>query len=110
MNPRSNPVRTGLFLIGAGALLVVLGMGLAGLVQPYNRAVAGMLPLLALMGLAVFGSGVHRALWAPPRQDAFGSKALRVVVSIIASVASVMLLSCLTGFVAAMLFATTGHH
>ncbi len=87
----------GIALLCAGFLgsFFLGSLGLDGL-RPF-------LPLLMVAGIVVFGTGLHKALWAPPRDTSSIPPALRPVVSALAALAVAAGISFVGGLVVGLL-------
>lgn len=66
-------------------------------------ALRPVLPLVMLAGVVVFGTGLHKVLWAPPRDTSSVPPALRAVVSALAALAGAACIGFIAGFVAGLL-------
>ena len=64
------------------------------------------LPLVVVGGVVVLGTGIHKALWAPPRDTSSIPASLRPVISAVVALAAAACVSFVIGLVAGLLRAT----
>lgn len=86
--------------------IAILGVGFLGTFFAGTLGLDGLrlaLPLLMMVGVVVLGTGVHRLMWAPPRDFSSIPPSIRPVISALIALAAASCLSFIGGFVAGYL-------
>ncbi len=88
----SVPVRGGIARPAPAKIVVGVAIFVGGFVLAFEvssfglQAVSLRVPLFIAAGVIVFGAGLHKVLWAPPRDKASYSPAARWIISAVLAV------------------------